>query len=129
MRSRIAGALREFGSGTRHAEVRGRKAMQSPAVRTPPGLAGLALAPGLALSAHPARAQTAGATVAAIQQPYPERWLNYGQPNQQDKTVSTRPINMNPYGISYDDCIEDMTLVFSVYLSGFTGSQSMQIWA
>jgi len=104
--------------------------MQSSAARTLPRLAGLVAAAALLLPVRSARAQVAGgASVAPIQQPYPERWLNYGQPNQQDLGVSTRPINMNPYGISYDDCIKDMTLVFSVYLSGFTGSQNLQIWA
>src|SRR5258708_19671204 len=95
--------------------------MQSPVVRTLPGVARLVLTAALALSVRSAHAQAAGgASVAAIQQPYPERWLNYGQPNQQDLGVATRPINMNPYGISYDDCNKDMTLVFSVSLSGFT---------
>ncbi|HEV3193686.1 MAG TPA: hypothetical protein VGY54_24440, partial [Polyangiaceae bacterium] len=104
--------------------------MQYSVARTIPSLACLALTAALGLCARSARAQAAagGASVAAVQQPYPERWLNYGQPNQQDLGVSTRPINLNPYGISYDDCIKDMTLVFSVYLSGFT-TQSLEIWA
>src|SRR5260370_15352073 len=103
--------------------------MQYPVVRTLPGVARLVLTAALALSVRSAHAQAAGgASVAAIQQPYPERWLNYGQPNQQDLGVATRPINMNPYGISYDDCNKDMTLVFSVSLSGFS-TQSLQIWA
>jgi hypothetical protein len=40
-----------------------------------------------------------------------------------------RPDNQNPLGISYADCVADMTLQFAAQLSGFTGSQSMQVWA
>jgi hypothetical protein len=40
-----------------------------------------------------------------------------------------RPDNQNPLGISYADCVADMTLQFAVQLSGFTGNASLQVWA
>jgi hypothetical protein len=44
---------------------------------------------------------------------------------------STRPVNLNPTGINYSDCIQDMVLQYSVTLSGFPGANSdnMQVWA
>jgi hypothetical protein len=43
---------------------------------------------------------------------------------------STRPQNLNPYGISYGDCASDMTLQFSVLLDGFEGTDaSVEVWA
>jgi hypothetical protein len=74
----------------------------------------LFLGPGLA------RAQT----VTATQQPYPERFVN-----GQDVGQSTRPVNLNPFGVNYADCVADMVLQFNLTLDGFTGSQNMQIWA
>jgi hypothetical protein len=40
-----------------------------------------------------------------------------------------RAQNLNPQGVSHDDCINDMTLTFSVIVSGFTGAQNLQVWA
>jgi hypothetical protein len=61
-------------------------------------------------------------------QAYPERYLNYGLSNQQDLGQSTRPQGLNPFGISYQDCIDDQTLLFPLLLSGFDG-QSLEVWA
>lgn len=59
---------------------------------------------------------------------FPNRILHYGTAQQQDlMTQSTRPAGLNPDGINYDDCINDMALEYSVYLSGFSG-QSLQVW-
>ena len=63
-------------------------------------------------------------TVAATGQPYPERFEN-----GVDLGQSTRPINLNPFGVNYQDCIGDMVLQFNLALNGFTGAQNMQIWA
>jgi hypothetical protein len=41
---------------------------------------------------------------------------------------STRAQNLNPLGISYTDCTSDMVLQFSVTLSGFAGSDSLEVW-
>ena len=43
--------------------------------------------------------------------------------------VGTRPANLSPLGISYADCIADQTLEFSVSLSGFTGADTLEVWA
>ncbi len=76
-----------------------------------------------------ARAQTVAPTQ---NNQFPVRIVN-GQPVMVQCTTSStgvciRPENLNPQGISYSDCVEDMSLQFSVTLSGFSG-QAMQIWA
>jgi hypothetical protein len=48
---------------------------------------------------------------------------------QGDLGETTRPDNQNPLGISYADCVADMTLRFTVQLSGFGGQASLQVWA
>jgi hypothetical protein len=63
-------------------------------------------------------------TVTATAQPYPERFEN-----GVDLGQSTRPINLNPFGVNYEDCIGNMVLQFNLALNGFTGQQNMQIWA
>ena len=67
-----------------------------------------------------ARAQT----VSPSGQAHPDRYVggNFLGP-------STRPQNLNPLGINYSDCTQDMVLRFNVVVSGFDGSQSMQVWA
>jgi hypothetical protein len=48
----------------------------------------------------------------------------------QSQGYSTRPDNFDPYGVSYADCISDMTLQFSVILAGFEGTHaSVEVWA
>ena len=41
---------------------------------------------------------------------------------------STRSLNLTPLGISYDDCIADITLQFTLVLSGFTGVDELEVW-
>ena len=48
---------------------------------------------------------------------------------QGDLGQTTRPDTQNPLGISYADCVADMTLRFAVQLSGFGGHASLQVWA
>jgi hypothetical protein len=71
-----------------------------------------------------ARAQALTPTVAPAMQVNPERFVN-----GVDLGQSTRPINLMPLGVNYQDCIEDMILQFPVAVSGFDGSESLQIWA
>lgn len=73
-------------------------------------------------------------TVTASSQRYPVRLLPNGMnacggPATDASCVSTRPPNLTPLGISYEDCIDDQTLEFTVVLSGFDGSQNLQVWA
>ena len=65
-----------------------------------------------------------GPTVTASGQPYPNRIVNGN-----NLGYSTRPQNLNPLGISYQDCLDDMTLSFSVTLNGFAGEDSLEVWA
>jgi hypothetical protein len=60
---------------------------------------------------------TSGATVSATSNQYPDR----SQP--------LRAQNLTPQGVSYADCMADMTLTFHVLVSGFDGSENLQIWA
>jgi hypothetical protein len=86
----------------------------------------LALASAVASLLAPvvARAQT----VAATQQQYPDRILLAHTSQEMNEGPSTRPLNLNPHGVNYSDCTQDMTLRFTVLVSGFTG-QSVQVWA
>jgi hypothetical protein len=78
----------------------------------------------LALAAGDAGAQTVlSPTITATSFVFPERIVN-----GVDLGSSTRPMNLNPNGVSYDDCIKNMTLRFSVNVSGFNG-QALQVWA
>jgi hypothetical protein len=63
-------------------------------------------------------------TISASGQPYPNRIL----PDGQNLGYSTRPQNLTPLGISYADCVQDQTLQFSVTLTGFTGSDTVEVW-
>jgi hypothetical protein len=63
-------------------------------------------------------------TISAGGQPYPNRIVN-----GTNEGTSTRPQNLNPLGVSYADCMADMTLEFSVTLSGFNGNDSAEVWA
>jgi hypothetical protein len=88
----------------------------------------LALVPAMLLASEPARGQTtatSGPTISpASGQLYPNRFVNnvgFGP--------STRSTNLNPLGINYSDCVQDMILRFDVVVSGFDGSESLQVWA
>jgi hypothetical protein len=96
-------------------------------VRSAVGFASVA---SILVSSAAARAQTmtTGPTIAQSGQLYAERFI--GDPSLgHDVGQSTRPTNLNPLGINYSDCIEDMFLQFTVTLSGFTGNDNMQVWA
>lgn len=68
---------------------------------------------GLLLVAGSASAQTIGPSP----NPYP------------DRNVPLRPQNLNPQGVSFSDCMADAVLTFQVVVSGFDGTQNIQIWA
>jgi hypothetical protein len=85
------------------------------------GLAFLALLPALLVTSAPARAQTVSASPGQV---FPERFVN-----GVDLGTSERPQNLTPLGINYNDCIRDMVLRFNLTVSGFDGSESLQIWA
>jgi hypothetical protein len=86
----------------------------------------LALCVAVALAGTLVPAVAAAQTVSASGQPYPNRIVNGN-----NLGYSTRPQNLNPLGISYQDCVEDMTLQFSVTLSGFTATapDTLEVWA
>jgi hypothetical protein len=96
------------------------------------------LLPAVLLAAESARAQTTAASMAMISptmNQHPDRYV-YGPPllpagkaPPVDLGPSTRPENLTPWGINYDDCISDMVLSFEVVLSGFDGSENLQVWA
>jgi hypothetical protein len=88
-------------------------------IRTP----AFALLAALVLVSPDAAAQsTSTATITQSGQLNPLRIVN-GQ------TVDPRPQNLNPLGVNYSDCINDMVLRFNVVVSGFTGIQNLQVWA
>ena len=91
----------------------------------------------IALSSHAARAQTTAptttATATTTTAPTVTAALNQSQPNRivngVNKGISTRPIQLTPNGISYEDCISDMVLQFPLVLTNFTASSaSLQVW-
>ena len=63
-------------------------------------------------------------TITANGQTYPTRLVG-----TQNLGVSTRPANVNPYGVNASDCQSDMTLQFSVELAGFAGETNLEVWA
>ena len=67
-----------------------------------------------------------GAVITAGEQTVPNRYIG-----NQSLGQSTRPAGLNPYGVNYSDCINDMTLEYNVYLNNFgnNNSDGMQIWA
>jgi hypothetical protein len=73
----------------------------------------------------------AGSEVVAIASgTQPERWVvKSGSPV--DVTQSRRPDNLNPWGISFSDCQEDMRLDFSLTLTNFAGNDEahVEVWA
>jgi hypothetical protein len=47
----------------------------------------------------------------------------------QGDSLKPRPDNQDPLGVSYADCVGDVTLQFPVQLSGFTSMTNLQVWA
>lgn len=81
----------------------------------------------IACLAASARAQTttgSGPVIAATQLLPPERFVN-----GVDVGESERSQALTPLGINYDDCVRNMTLQFTLLLSGFTGQDNVQVWA
>lgn len=44
------------------------------------------------------------------------------------KDVKKRPINLTPEGVSYQDCIDNVSIRFPVQLAGFEGGGYVQVW-
>ena len=99
---------------------------QNPMRHRPCFLLVLAASAAAIFASGEARAQTTtgSATVTASGQVVPLRFMS-----DRVTQLPQRPVNLNPTGINYSDCIQDTWLQFSVTLSGFDGSESMQIWA
>jgi hypothetical protein len=83
-------------------------------------LGALGASAALTLAAGTAHAQT----IVAAGQVNAERYIN-----NQDVGQYTRPVNLNQLGINYSDCIQDMVLQITVELTGFSGTDNMQVWA
>ncbi len=79
-------------------------------------------------TAVPCSSSVTTPTVSVSLQQVPERYLNFGTASVVDLGTSTRPPALNPNGISYDDCAQNMTLQFRLTACGFN-SQNLQVWA
>jgi hypothetical protein len=82
------------------------------------GLVAVASLTAILLGSEAARAQA----ISATNQVYPTRLVN-------GAATGTRPINLNPYGVNYQDCINDMTLRFNLLASSLNGGQLIEVWA
>ncbi len=78
------------------------------------GLAAIATA---LVAAKPARAQTALTTSLTPYPLYPTRVVG-----NNNMGFTTRPANLNPYGLNYADCAADMILQFSLTISGWVSA-------
>jgi hypothetical protein len=45
------------------------------------------------------------------------------------KSVVKRAITLKPEGVSFQDCVDDLSIRFPLQLSGFEGNGSLQVWA
>jgi hypothetical protein len=59
--------------------------------------------------------------------PNPTRYLFQGG-QYVDVTNNPRPQNLNPTGVNYTDCMQDLRLNFELNISGFSGSH-IEVWA
>jgi hypothetical protein len=78
------------------------------------------------LLAAPVHAQTTTnipSVLADLNNPFPTRIVN-----GVNLGVSTRPVGLNPDGVNYADCISDMTLQYTVFVSGFADGQELEVW-
>jgi len=73
------------------------------------------------LVAPDARAQS---ITAPVMNYYPDRIV----PGTGDIGIGPRAQNLNPTGISYDDCAQNQSLQFNLLMSSFVG-QDIQVWA
>jgi hypothetical protein len=80
----------------------------------------------LALPAHAqTTTTTTGALISPSAQQFPERFVG-----GHDVGQSTRPQNLTPLGVNFDDCISDMTLQFNAIVTLPAGSgDTVQAWA
>ena|GEM_PF-1015895 len=46
-----------------------------------------------------------------------------------DVTNNPRPLNLNPTGVSFSDCEQDLKLTFPIVVSGFNGGSGIEVWA
>src|SRR5579859_3651246 len=72
-----------------------------------------------------AQTTTTGAKLGPTAIKYPERFDSTGHDLN---TTGSRPQNLTPLGISFQDCLDGQQLQFSIAVSGFQG-QDIQIWA
>jgi len=83
---------------------------------------------GLAIASSPARAQMPPPPVPTVLRTrgsaLPDRIL----PGGDNLGASTRPADLTPDGINFDDCMQDQTLQFALTLTGFNG-ESLEAWA
>jgi len=86
----------------------------------------LALAFILLGSARTARAQSESVSLDASN---PERFL-FQNGSYRDVTKDPRPQNLNPTGVNFGDCEQDLRLDFTVTVSGFEASDAhLEVWA
>ncbi len=43
--------------------------------------------------------------------------------------LQKRPLTLNPEGVSYQDCLDDQRIRFTLSLSGFTANGALEVWA
>jgi len=83
---------------------------------------------GLAIASSPARARVPPPPVPTVLRTrgsaLPDRIL----PGGDNLGASTRPADLTPDGINFDDCMQDQTLQFALTLTGFNG-ESLEAWA
>jgi hypothetical protein len=60
--------------------------------------------------------------------PNPKRFL-FQNGWYRDVTSDPRPPNLNPTGVNYSDCEQDLRLDFSVVVSGFNDAAHLEVWA
>ncbi|MCL2448825.1 MAG: hypothetical protein FWD17_07760 [Polyangiaceae bacterium] len=66
---------------------------------------------------------TGGASIGPSQQQFPERYVNGNDLGQ-----STRPQNLTPLGINFNDCNQDMELEFRALVT-LNAGDTVQVWA
>jgi len=81
-------------------------------------------------ASHGALAQTTAGTTPTVAPPI-QNYFPHRIQNGADIGTGLRPQNLNPTGISYQDCVDDQSLAFNLLVSGFgTGTPAgIQVWA
>ena len=95
--------------------------LRRPAARVAPRrLVALALTLSAVIGfAHPARAQSIGVVNEA----------SLPRLDKDGKNVQKRPQTLTPEGVSFQDCIDDQQILFTLQMSGFEANASIQAWA